>query len=234
MCGAVVLGIGLVCLAHQINTSASLLCSSNLSWTFLLCGNGTLSCWKKPWPPVNTISMKSCTWSAKPLRQVARVKVRSTWMPWPKVSQQNIAQSITSSVSCCFPLHPGAMWCKWKRDSSDQVTYFHCVQLWCFGDFSSRQGHSDRSTHNQHQLSFWPIWVIVPVSWSTKHNTVSQTSWNFRSEFNIWVAQVSSFFIYAVFIHFLCKNLKSTINLLINTWCQIHTQSNNIKWRTKV
>ncbi len=75
------------------------------------------------------------------LRQVVRDEVTSTWMAGPKASQQNIAQSFKlPPPACLLPVvHPGAMgspgkrctctqtstWCKRKRDSSDQASFFH-------------------------------------------------------------------------------------------------------------
>jgi len=79
----------------------------------------------------------------------SRHGLRSTWMAGPKVSQQNIAQSITlPPPACLLPIvRPGAMcspgkwhtrtrpstWCKREYDSSDHATFFHCsvVQFWC-------------------------------------------------------------------------------------------------------
>lgn len=46
--------------------------------------------------------MKECTWSTTICRQVVHVKVTSTLMSGPKVSHQNIVQSITLSLRPCL------------------------------------------------------------------------------------------------------------------------------------
>ena len=51
----------------QVNTS-NLSCFSNHSWTTVALRQGALSCWKRPQPSGNTISMKGCSWSATMLR----------------------------------------------------------------------------------------------------------------------------------------------------------------------
>lgn len=69
------------------------------------------------------------------------INVSTTWVPGPKASQRNIAQSITlSQQSCLLPRgHPGAIssqgkhrtctrpstWCNKKHNSSDMTTFFH-------------------------------------------------------------------------------------------------------------
>ena len=96
-----------------------------------------------------------CTWSATTPKKLVCVRLTSTWMAGPKVSQQNIAQSITRPPPACFlPIvHPGTMcspgkwrirtrpstWCKRNRDSSDQATFFHCsvVRFWCSHETSN-------------------------------------------------------------------------------------------------
>ncbi len=70
--------IGLVCSAHPTDArldwdlgnleAKSKLCSSSHSWTIFALWQGALSCWKRPQPPGNTVSMKGCTWSATMLR----------------------------------------------------------------------------------------------------------------------------------------------------------------------
>ena len=52
----------------QVNTSNLLLCSSNHSWNMFVFLHGVLSCWKKPQPSGNIVSMKGCTWSAAMFR----------------------------------------------------------------------------------------------------------------------------------------------------------------------
>ncbi len=62
-------------------------------------------CWKRALSSGNTTAMKWCTWSATMFRLVVRVKVTFSWMPGPKVSQQNIAQSIRLPSPTCFSSH---------------------------------------------------------------------------------------------------------------------------------
>ncbi len=135
--------IGFVHPAHpidaQLDWDLGNLKATSTPWTVAGVA-GALSCWKRPLLSGNTIDMKGCMWSAAIFSQVVRVKVTSTWMPGSKVSQQNIAQSITLlspmfllptlhplaiSSNTHAPGHPSGL----KRDSSDQATFFHCSMV---------------------------------------------------------------------------------------------------------
>ncbi len=86
----------------QSNTLNSLSCSS---FRNSFCSVAGALCWKRALSSGNTTAMKWCTWSATMFRSVVRVKVTFSWMPGPKVSQQNIAQSIRLPLPTCFSSH---------------------------------------------------------------------------------------------------------------------------------
>lgn len=93
------------------------------------------------------ILLKGCTWSAAMFRHVVHVKVTATWMPGPKISQQNTSPGKWHTKTQL------SSWRKRKRDSSDRATSFH---LWSgFDSHVLIAGAFIALVWGQHEHSEW-------------------------------------------------------------------------------